>query len=340
MFHTLRSRWKQLTAALSLSLVMLLSACSLPGLGATSVKDGLIIAGGNTTERQILAEIMTQMIDHYMPEVNTSLINNLGSTMLIIQTLQNGDSNVSGAMYTGTSLTGELGLDSETDPDIAFEQVVRGYDEQFDMVWFPSYGFDNTYAFMVTEAFAAEHGLSKISDLEAIAADLRLGVDTSWISRPGDGYQGFLELYEFDFGDLLPMEIGLVYQAVQSGNMDIVLGYSTDGRISSYNLVLLEDDRHLFPPYDASPAVTKDSLRRWPELETILLKLEGTINSPGMAALNRQSDEDLLEPATVARLFLQENNYFEGKEIVPLAERVDWPVRYGDNWETLEGGQK
>lgn len=340
MFTKVRSRWRFITLSLSLSLVVLLSSCSLPGLGAGSVEDGIIVAGGNTTERQILAEIMTQMIEHYMPDVDTSLINNLGSTMLIIQTLQNEDSNVSGAMYTGTSLTGELGLESETDPRIAFQQVVRGYDEQFDMVWFPSYGFDNTYAFMVTQAFAAEHDLETVSDLEKISDELRLGVDTSWISRPGDGYQGFLELYGFDFGDLLPMEIGLVYQAVQSGDMDIVLGYSTDGRIDSYNLVLLEDDRHLFPPYDASPAVTKDSLRRWPELETILLKLEDTIDSPGMAALNKQSDEDLLEPATVARRFLQKNKYFEGKNVVPLAERGDWPVQYGENWTTMEGAKK
>ena len=74
MFRKLHLQWKLLTTAFSLSLVMLLSACSLPGLGAASVENGIIIAGGNTTERQILAEIMTQMIDHYMPEVETSLI--------------------------------------------------------------------------------------------------------------------------------------------------------------------------------------------------------------------------------------------------------------------------
>lgn len=73
------------------------------------------------------------------------------------------------------------------------------------------------------------------------------GVDTSWITRKGDGYEGFKEEYGFAFDSILPMQIGLVYDAVAAGKMDIVLGYSTDGRIGSYDLVMLEDDKRFFP---------------------------------------------------------------------------------------------
>ena len=189
------------------------------------------------------------------------------------------------------------------------------------MVWMPSYGFDNTYAFMVTESFANEHNLEKVSDLEALSDTVRAGIDTGWIDRDGDGYEAFKALYGFEFTTLLPMEIGLVYSALQSGDMDVVLGYSSDGRIDSYNLVILEDDLQLFPPYDASLVISNSLLKAHPELEAVLLKLEGSITPTDMQALNRKSDEMKVEPQMVAKEFLEENNYFENKTQIPLELR-------------------
>lgn len=306
---------------LSLCFLLLLSGCSLPGLGKSVGNDGIVIASGNTTERQILAEIVKQMIYHYQPELETTLINNLGSTMLIVQSLQRKDTNISGAMYTGTSLTGELALEPTTDAHKAMEQVVRGYSEQFDMIWFPSYGFENTYSFMITKELSNNYNLKKVSDLKKYANTLKAGVDTSWIKRRGDGYEDFKRIYGFDFKEVLPMEIGLVYNAVDANKMDVVLGYSTDGRVASYDLVLLEDDLHLFPPYETSPVISKELLRKHPELQTILLKLENEISSKMMQELNRQSDEERLEPIMVAKKFLEEQAYFEQKKTIPLIER-------------------
>ncbi len=301
--------------------LLLTTGCSLPGLGKSAKDGGVVIAGGNTTERQILAEILKQMIDYYIPEAEVTLVNNLGSTFLIHQAMMSGAVNVSGAMYTGTSLMGELGLPSETDPQIAFNKVVEAYYERFDEIWFPSYGFDNTYAFMVTKSFAEKNNVKTISDLKELAPTLKLGVDSSWIERDGDGYQAFKEKYEFDFKHLYPMEIGLVYSAIKENEMDIVLGYSTDGRINSYDLVILEDDRYLFPPYDASPCATVSIMIQYPQLEEVLLKLEGSITNEDMQYLNKLSDEQLIEPMTVAKQFLLENNYFIDKQVKKLKER-------------------
>ena len=309
---------------LLLCLVLLLSACSFPGLGGSVKSDGLVVASGNTSERQILTELVVQMVKHYMPEVKTGIINNLGSTFLIVQTINRGDSNMIGANYTGTSLTGELGLEATTDPEEAFKQVVNGYDEMMDMVWFPSYGFANTYAFMVREDFAKEHNLTKVSELKDLKETVKVGVDTGWMDRPGDGYEAFKDLYGFSFDTILPMEIGLVYDALKDKKMDVVLGYSTDGRIQSNNLVLLEDDKQLFPPYDASPVVKKSMLEKYPKLEEIILRLEGVIDSDSMQKLNQMSDEKKIEPPIVAKEFLEKNNYFEDKEITPLIERPQY----------------
>lgn len=314
-----------------LSFLVLLSACSFPGLGGSTKSDDLVIASGNTSERQILSEILLQMVRHYLPEVKTGMINNLGSTFLIVQTVERGDANMIGANYTGTSLTGELGMEATTDPDLAFRQVVEGYDRQMDMVWFPSYGFANTYAFMVTEEFARANNLTKVSDLKKLKNTVRVGVDTGWMDRPGDGYEAFQDLYGFSFNEIMPMEIGLVYDALKDGKMDVVLGYSTDGRIQSNNLLLLEDDLRLFPPYDASPVIKKSLLEKHPDLERVILKLEKVIDGPTMQELNRKSDEDKIEPPIVAQQFLEDHNYFEDVEPLLLKER---PL-YRD---LLEGG--
>jgi osmoprotectant transport system substrate-binding protein len=140
------------------------------------------------------------------------------------------------------------------------------------------------------------------------------------MEREGDGYEAFKTTYGFDFQRVYPMQVGLVYDALQADEMDIVLGYSTDGRIASYDLVVLEDDMQLFPPYDASPVATKEILEAYPELETILLKLEDTLTDEMMQAMNYEVDNDLVEAQTVAQNFLEENSYFEDKEVTSLKE--------------------
>lgn len=316
---------------LLLIFVLLLSSCSLPGLGGSTQNNDIVVSGGDTAERRIMAEILVQMINHYEPQINTNIIDNLGTTLLIVQTITREDANASSIMYTGTSLTGELGLEVTTDVDEAFWKVVEGYNDQYNSVWFPSYGFGNTYAFMVTKEFQEKTGITTLSELEALAPDLKVGVDTSWISRQGDGYEDFKRIYGYDFKEVLPMSIGLVYSAVQAGEMDVVLGYSTDGRINAYDLVLLEDDKRLFPPYDASPIFTKKVLNAHEELENIVLKLENSIDEVLMQTMNRQHDEMRVEAAVIARNFLEENNYFESVTPVPLSER--------DGYKTIIGGE-
>ena len=307
-----------------LSITLFITACSLPGLGANVSKNDVVIAGGDTAERQILSEINVQMMNHYMPEIKTDLITNLASSLLILQTMTGGDTNVSAIMYTGTSLVGELNMEPVTEPEVALQKVIQGYYDKYDMVWFPTYGFENTYAFMIKREFAEANNLSKISDLETIAPDLKAGVDVGWLTREGDGYEAFKEIYGFDFDEVLPMQIGLVYSAVATGEMDIVLGYSSDGRIQANDLILLEDDLNLFPPYNGSAVITMDLLQAHPEVIDVFLKLEGVVDTSTMQELNRISDEDKVEARVIARDFLEENNYFENKKIAPLDDRDDY----------------
>lgn len=302
--------------------LLILAGCSLPGLGGNTEgnKEPIIVGSVVTTEGVILNHMIALLIEHYI-DTDVQLVQNMGTSPMLNQAMVQGDANVSAVKYTGTSLTSELGMDPITDPELALETVVKGFAEQFDQKWYPGYGFENSYAFMVTREVAEEYGLEKISDLQGISENLEAGVDSSWMEREGDGYRAFSETYDMEFGNTYPMQIGLVYDAVQSGEVDIVLGYSTDGRIASYDLVVLEDDLNFFPPYDASPSANGYILEAYPELDDILLKMEGTISTEMMQQLNFIADDYLLEPATVAEEFLIENNFFEDKE--PYVEPVN-----------------
>ncbi|MBO1305880.1 osmoprotectant ABC transporter substrate-binding protein [Enterococcus sp. 669A] len=292
--------------------LLVLSSCSFPGLSSNDNEDTVAITGGVTTEAQILGGIAAEMVEHYT-DLNATVINNLATTTINHQAMMNGNASISAARYTGTDVTATLGLPAENDPDKAFEIVSDEFQKRYQQTWFPSYGFDNTYVFLVSRETAEQYNLTKVSDLKDVAGELSAGVDTAWITREGDGYEGFKEMYGFEFSSILPMQIGLVYDAVEAGRMDIVLGYSTDGRIASYDLVMLEDDLHFFPPYDAAAVATDEVLNKNPDIREALNKLAGTIDTEQMQKLNYRADNDLVEPSVVAKEFLEEHNYFEGK---------------------------
>lgn len=293
---------------IGLMLLLTLTGCSLPGLtgsAANTIKIGAIA----TSESHILAEMLSLMIERETG-ANTELVTHLGSSIVQHQGMVRGDLDITASRYTGTDLSGALGMEPVRDPDAALEIVEREFEGRFNQLWGPTYGFENTYAIAITSDFAEENNIETVSDLEPFADDLRFGVDNSWVNRKGDGYDGFQEMY-FSFGEVYPMNIGLVYQAAASGSMDVVLAYSSDGRIKEFDLKVLEDDRRFFPPYDASPVVANETLEQYPEMVHMLERLHGQISTEQMQELNYQADVLLINPRQVAKDFLEENNYFE-----------------------------
>jgi len=303
---------KRVITILILSLSFILGACSLPGLSGapeTTIRIGTL----NTTESQIMGQVVKQLIEHET-DLEVVLVNNLGSSIVQHQAMLDEQVDITATRYTGTDLSGALGMEPVNDPEEAMKIVQKEFKKRWDQTWFDSYGFDNTYAFTVTKELAEKYGLEKVSDLRDVADELRFGVDNSWIHREGDGYQGFVETYGFEFPKIYPMQIGLVYEALANDEMDVVLAYSSDGRIAAFNLKILEDDRKFFPPYDTSLVARNEVLREHPELEGILNKLVGTIDTAKMQEMNYEADGEKREPAVVAQKFLEEHHYFEEVE--------------------------
>lgn len=280
---------------------------------ATGCSSGDVVKIGHqpTSEQTILAHMLKQVIEGNS-DLKTELVGGLGATPVVLKAMQNNDIQISAVRYVGTDITSSLGLEEfSKDPQEAFDLVKNGVAEKFDQLWFPSYGFENTYVFTVRKELADKYNLQKISDLAAHAKELSLGTDSSWLERPNDGYQAFIQEYGFQFGKTTPMDIGLVYKAVDTKEVDIVLAYSTDSRLKEYNLVTLEDDKHFFPPYGASPVVRNDTLKQYPQLEEVINKLAGKIDTQTMTALNYQADIEKKDPAAIAREFLLEHGLIQ-----------------------------
>lgn len=302
---------KYILVVLVLSLTVL-SGCSLPGLGSKSTKNDVKITALSTSESQITSHMLRLLIEHDTHgKIKPTLVNNLGSSTIQHKALINGDANISGVRYNGTELTGVLKEAPIKDPKKAMIATQQGFKKKFDQTFFNSYGFANTYAFMVTKETAKKYHLETVSDLAKHSKDLRLGMDSSWMNRKGDGYEGFKKEYGFDFGTVRPMQIGLVYDALNSEKLDVALGYSTDGRIAAYDLKVLKDDKQFFPPYAASAVATNELLRQHPELKTTINKLTGKISTSEMQRLNYEADGKGKEPAVVAEEFLKKHHYFD-----------------------------
>lgn len=307
----IKHKWLQLTLLLS-ACVLILSSCGFPGVSGSD-EDTIKIASISSTESQIMANMIAELINHEL-DYKTTLVNNLGSATVSHQAMIRNDADISATRYTGTDLTGTLNLPVEKDPAKASKIVKREFKKRYNQTWFPTYGFADTYAFMVTQKTAKKYQLETISDMGKVADQFNAGVDTSWMNRKGDGYPDFTKDYGFDFQRVYPMQIGLVYDAVEVNKMQTVLGYSTDGRIKSYNLKILKDNKKFFPPYDCSLVVNDSVLKAHPDLKKVLHRLDGKIDLDTMQSLNYQVDNDLLEPSVVAQRFLVKHNYFRGDD--------------------------
>lgn len=125
-----------------------------------------------------------------------------------------------------------------------------------------------------------------------------------------DGYLGLKSIYGLRIPTVV-INDAVMYQALHENKLDVVSGYSTDGRIRAYDLVILDDDKFIFPPYYAAPVVRQAALEQFPELEGALNLLAGKINDSVMTYLNYKVDYLKQSPEQVARTFLQENGLLQ-----------------------------
>lgn len=286
-------------------------------------KPTITVGSKSFTENIVLAEALALLLEDAGFTVNKQL--SLAGTVVLHEGLLSGDIDTY-VEYTGTGLLAILGqdlpeaadmADADATPDAGMDQVydivAREYPEEFGVEWLEPFGLNNTYAIAVKGDVAEELGLEKISDLADHAGNMTLGTDQEFPIRP-DGLPGFEEAYGFGFSDAKAGDIGLMYGAIDKGDVDVITSYATDGRIPSLGLVLLEDDMGFFPPYHAAPVIRQELLEEHPEIADILNQLAGQITNDDMAAINYTVDEEGVEPRDAARKLLEDKGLLDAND--------------------------
>ena len=317
MLQVLRRTWLSVVLMLGLMLGAV-------GVASAQEEPSVTVGSKNFTEQLIVAEMIGLMLEDAGYDVDRQL--DLGGTAIAHEALIGGDIDVY-VEYTGTGLIAILGMELPDEAengdaatpeddgpiDEVYEIVAAEYPEEFGVEWLEPWGFNNTFALIVTSETAEEYDLESISDLEDVAGDLIIGTEPEFPVRP-DGLPGIEELYGFSFEGSQTADAGLLYDAVVEEEVDVIAGVSTDGRIPAYDLVILEDDLSFFPPYFAAPVVSQELLEEAPEIADILNQLSGAISDDEMAAMNYEVDDEDLEPIEVAQQFLEDEGILEADE--------------------------
>jgi osmoprotectant transport system substrate-binding protein len=280
-----------------------LAALGLALLGCRASHD-VTVGSKNFTEQVVLGELLAQ----YLESLHQAPIDRrfyLAGTYICQQSLLTGHIDMY-VEYTGTALAAVLKEKPSSNPQQVFAEVKTQYQQRFGLEVMPPLGFDNSFAMVMRGEEARSMGLSRLSQLSAYASKLRMGVGYEFLER-ADGYNGLVSTYNLKFAEPpRVMDLGLLYRALQSHQVDIVAGSNTDGLIAALGLVVLEDDRHYFPPYEAVPIVRPAALQRFPAIRTALTSLAGKITAQDMRKMNYAVDGEKKDAAEVVRKYLAE----------------------------------
>jgi osmoprotectant transport system permease protein len=269
---------------------------------ATPRRDAVVRVGSkNFTEQIILGELVSQEIERTTGmRVERRL--NLGGTFICDRALRSGDIDVY-VEYTGTADTAVFKHSVETDPARVLERVRQAYADG-GLTVLPPLGFENTFAILVRGEDARRLGLRTIQDAAAHSPSWQAGFGYEFLQR-ADGYPGLAGTYGLRFAAApRAMDLSLIYRALAQRQVDLVAGDATSGLIAAYDLVMLQDNRRYFPPYDAVPVARSAILLRHPEVRSAIERLAGRITVDDMRRMNQAVDAGRQDPAVVAREFL------------------------------------
>ncbi|WP_373540367.1 glycine betaine ABC transporter substrate-binding protein [Chamaesiphon sp.] len=275
------------------------------GINYQQAPPTIAIGSKNFTEQIILGELLAQQIEsHTNIKVERQL--NLGGTFICHEAVKAGQ--IAGYVeYTGTSLTAILKQEVSKDSQVVFNNVKQAYDRQFQLEVMSPLGFENTFAFIVRNEDAKRLNIKNLSEAAQYTPQMRGGFGYEFLERK-DGYPALAKTYGLKFAKTQQMEFGLMYQALKDKSVDLIAASSTDGLIPILNLVVLEDDKKYFPPYQAVPVFNQATLKKYPELRTAVNQLAGLISTQDIQKMNYQVDNRSMPAAQVVRAWLKSKN--------------------------------
>lgn len=272
------------------------------GILPAAEKDTIQIATKPMTEQYILGEMLDILIEQDT-NLNVELTQGVGGgTSNIEPAMESGEFDLY-PEYTGTAWNMVL-KKKEFYTEELFDTLQNQYKEKLGMQWVGMYGFSNTYGIVVKKEIAQKYNLKTYSDLKRVDDQLVFGAEYDFFERE-DGYKALCETYGLDFKSTMDMDIGLKYQALEEGKIDVMIVFTTDGKLSVADATVLEDDKVFFPSYECGNIIRSEVLKKHPELKDVFAKMTGLISNDDMAKMNYAVESEGKEPRDVAEEFLQ-----------------------------------
>ena len=276
----------------------------LPAIACERKANRIVVGSKNFTEQLILGELFAQIIETrtHLPVERRFY---LAGTFICHQAILAGRIDIY-PEYTGTALTAVLKQQPSSDKQEVYRRVKQGYESKFGLSMGPPLGFDDTFAMVIRGEDARQLHLKTLSEAAVFTPKWRAGFGYEFMERP-DGYKGLVASYGLRFAEAPRiMDLGLITRALKERQVDIIAGNNTDGLIPALDFVVLEDDHHYFPPYEAVAILRGEMLKNHPEVGTALGELSGAISDDDMRRLNYAVDGQHRDVTAVVREFLKQ----------------------------------
>lgn len=268
------------------------------------------IATKPMTEGYILGQMLTELIEQDT-DLKVNITNGVGGgTSNIHPAIVKGEFDLY-PEYTGTSWEAVLKKEASYD-ESKFDELQKEYKEKYNLEYVNLYGFNNTYGLAVNKDIAEKYNLKTYSDLAKVSNNLIFGAEYDFFERE-DGYKELQKVYNMNFKKQIDMDIGLKYQAMKDKKIDVMVIFTTDGQLAISDVVVLEDDKKMYPSYRAGTVIRSEILSEYPELKPVLEKLNNILDDKTMADLNYQVESEGKKPEDVAREYLQEKGLLEAR---------------------------
>ncbi|MFJ4356225.1 glycine betaine ABC transporter substrate-binding protein [Streptomyces massasporeus] len=271
----------------------------------------LTVTSKSFTEQLILGSIMGIAFEAAGADVidRTGIQGSIGSR----EAVRKGDADA-GYEYTGTAWITYLGHSRPiTDPQEQWD-AVKKEDAGNGLVWLPPSKLDNTYALAMNQENAKKYGTKTMSDVAKLAKSdpgaVKLCVEVEFANR-ADGLPGMQKAYGMNVPaqNITQMDTGIIYTQTAKGNCTYGEVFTTDGRIKSMNLVVMDDDKKFFPNYNVAPMINAKSMKEWPAIAEVLNPVTAKLNNSVAQTLNAKVDVDGEDPHQVALDWLVQEGF-------------------------------
>ncbi|WP_415425869.1 ABC transporter permease/substrate-binding protein [Staphylococcus borealis] len=294
--------YKKLLITVGVMILIILLVIVVPLFGKKG--DTITLAGKLGSEPSIITNMYKILIEDETDNT-VDVKDGMGKTSFLFNALKSDD--IDGYLeFTGTVL-GELtkeDLKSKKE-DAVYQQAKQSLEKKYDMTMLEPMKYNNTYALAVKKDFAKDNNITTIGDLQKVEDKLKPGFTMEFNDRP-DGYKAVSKAYGLDLSNIKKMEPKLRYTAVEKGDINLIDAYSTDAELKQYDMVVLKDDKHVFPPYQGAPMFKEKFLKEHPEIKKPLNKLKGKISDEEMQEMNYKVTVKNEDPYKVAKHYLEQ----------------------------------